>query len=101
MVWAWGPVDSDGAPASTRDDYREVQIGKHFSLGLVDFCPCHGVNVSIMHPEGRCVEHRKLLKSIQVRRAENKAAAAAKESHQAWVRAHGTHNSSRGESSKK
>ena len=54
VIKQWMPcATTQSGPFDPGRDLKEVSAKKHYTLGMVDYCPEHGVNVDIHHPHGR------------------------------------------------
>ena len=95
-VWAPASTEREHEHAATTD-LVTLNCKDDYSIGLVDYCPIHGVHVGLMHAGGqRCNEHRKAVKAANRRRTEKIEAQAAKAAQAAWVRANGKHKEAKG-----
>ena len=60
-----------------------------YSMGLVDFCPVHGVNIDLLHGRRRCKAHAHKLANIAATKAERARAADHRQNQQAWIARNG------------
>lgn len=62
-----------------------------YTLGMIDFCPGHDINVATLHTQGRCNQHRRRLRAIHANKANAQAVVEARDARAALVRKHGMH----------
>jgi hypothetical protein len=88
-VHDWAVKKEGPTAVPGKDLVRISATDQHYSLGLVSYCPVHAVDIAMCHGGVKCAGHRKLLKSIAVKKAEAQREAAKKQAHKEWVRANG------------
>ena len=94
--WVWLPAPSLAAGDRPRQfdpkpDLQRLSAKEDYSMGLVDYCPIHGVNVALLHGGCRCPAHMKMLKHIHAKRDRARSEAAQKENQKAFIRLNGIH----------
>ena len=95
-TWTWLPAPQlgpgEGArPFDPKRDLRRLSAKDDYSTGLVDYCPVHGANVTLMHGGMRCPAHQKIIMHINAKRERSKHEAAKREERRAFVRVNGIH----------
>ena len=74
---------------SDLDKYSLVE--GDYSLGLVPFCPVHGVNIHLLHNDRRCSPHLHKINSISTKKDQRVRETDKRQAQQAWVRSNGVH----------
>ena len=91
LQWVPQPTVS-GTAFDPKRDMEMVSCKKgDYSLGMIDFCPEHGVNVATLHTQGRCNQHKRKLRAIHAAKANVKAEVEARDARAAFIRKHGIH----------
>jgi len=91
-VWLWRVKRADPKAPRNLADYKKITVADgDIRLGLMDFCPVHGVSVLNYHGGERCCAHKKKLKHIAAAREAAKRTTEEREARYDYVRAHGKH----------
>ena len=84
------PCGTGSYGALLPEDLDEFSLVKgDYSMGLVPFCPHHGVNIQLLHGGDRCRQHKSKLANIAANKAARAEASESRRARQAWVAANG------------
>ena len=94
-VWAPAPTVVN-TPFDPGRDLVELSAKKDYSLGMIDYCPVHGINVTELHTDGRCNSHKREVRNIAIRKQRQRRDVENKNAQRAFVRAHGVQGKAQG-----
>ena len=83
---------------SDLDKYSLVE--GDYSLGLVPFCPVHGVNIHLLHNDRRCAPHNHKIYNIAAKKDKRVRETDQRQAQKAWVHANGVQMARRGANGK-